>query len=70
MTNMGYLILTFPHAQEEVPRWQGEVPHRRQTYHLHQVVDYIADFKDHGTLDHLLFYNKVRAFLNHPCNKR
>ena len=33
-------------------------------------VIYVAAVKDRGNVDHLLFYNKELAYLNHPSNKR
>ena len=29
----------------------------------------VASFKDRGNVDHLLYYNKQVAFLNHPNNQ-
>jgi len=74
MTNMGYLIPSPSRTLKEIFK---EKIHGTEKYlvsseliaYLKWLI-YVAAFKDRGNVDHLLFYNKELAYLNHPSNKR
>ena len=73
MTNMGYLIPSPSRTLKEIFK---EKIHGTEKYlvsseliaYLKWLI-YVAAFKDRGNVDHLLFYNKELAYLNHPSNK-
>jgi len=73
LTNMGYLIPSPTRTLKEI--FQEKIYGTDKFLVSAELIAYlkwlmnVAAFKDRGNVDHLLYYNKQVAFLNHPNNQ-